>query len=63
MNLSINFRGLPFNAKMAPSWLKQINFVLSEFMLGPVPLPACFMLGSRDVAWVGVLVRSARLSM
>ena len=31
MNWSINFRGLQFNEAMAPSWLKYMNSILSEF--------------------------------
>ena len=31
-NSSTNFRGLPFNEEMAPSWLKHMNSVLSELI-------------------------------
>ena len=54
-NWFTNFRGLPFNEEMAPSWLKYMNSVLSEFVLRPMLLAGCF---SHDTAWAGVFARS-----
>ena len=62
MNLSTNFRGLPFRVEMAPSRLKHIYYILFGWMWRPMPPAACSKLGSKDSAWVGGFARSARSS-
>ena len=47
-----NFRGLLFNERIIPSWLKHMNSVLFEFLFTPIPLTACSVLCSRDSTWV-----------
>ena len=41
VNRSTNFSDLPFDAEIAPSCLKLINSVLSEFIWKVMPLAAC----------------------
>ena len=48
MNWSIDFTVLPFNKAIVLSYLKYMNSVLSELMLRPIILTACFRLYSRD---------------
>ena len=62
MNLFTNFRELPFKVEMSPFSLKHTYSVLSVFTWRPMPPAACSRLCSRDLAWVGVLARSAMSS-
>ena len=48
MNLSNNFRGLPYNVEMATSSSKYTNSVLFAFTWKPVPPAACSRLWSRQ---------------
>ena len=54
VNLSTNFRELPFRVEMSPSWLKHVYSLLSAFAWRPMPLATCSRLCRRDSAWVGV---------
>ena len=60
VNLSTNFRGPQFTVEMGPSHLKHIYSVLFAFMWRPIPPTTCSRLYNRDLAWVGVFLRSTR---
>ena len=62
VNFCFNFKYPLLKRKMAPSCLKHMNFVLIAFTWKPMPHATCSRLCSRDLAWVGVFVRSTRLS-
>ena len=52
VNWLINFRGLPFNVKLAPSCLKLMSSVLSDFTKRSMPLASCSRLCCRDLRFV-----------
>ena len=62
VNLSTNFRDLPFSVEMSPLWLNHMNSVLSALTWRPISPAARSRLCSWDSAWVGVFVRSGRSS-
>ena len=63
MNLSYNFRGLPFRVKMAPFQLKHIYSILFAFTWRLMPPSACSRLCNWDLAWVDIFVRSSMSSV
>ena len=62
VNLSTNFRDLPFRVEMAPFHLKYMNSALLAFTWRPMLSAAYSRLCSWDSAWSGVFARIARLS-
>ena len=59
VNLSTNFRELPFKEEMASFWLKHMYTVLSAFTWRPITSAACSGLCSWDSDCVGGFARSA----
>ena len=62
VNLSTNFRELPFRVEKALSWLKELYSIWPTFLWRPMPPATCFRLCIKDLAWVGVFARSATSS-
>ena len=58
VNLSTNFRGLPFKVEMVLICLQHMCFVLFAFTWTLMPPAACFRQYWRDSAWLGVFARS-----
>ena len=51
MNYSTNFRGLLFKEEMAPSWLKGMNSVFSEFTKGIRQIRILFLMLFSNFSW------------
>ena len=51
MNWSTNFRGLPFNEEMVPSWLKQMNPALSRLQFSDILIHKDFKFRNNIEKW------------